>query len=282
MAEEGAGPKSPFWPSSANTNTARSSRPTSSWTPKLCGECHKDIYEQWKSSMHHFASFNNQFYRKSIEYMQDVGGHAGRASGAPAATITPSSSTAASTGPSRSRSTRRKRRTASAACRATPSCTSAAAWATAISRSSTRRCTSWPPATTRTSAQLDYFLTYLNPEPHRQHVHEAVHAAGSAEYLRHLPQGAPRRAGEQLPLGARLQRLRQLAGQRRLGPGRAVVLLPAEVVRPAPIATCRWSTRTIPAIATARSTRTASRRPTRRSPYVNQDAGAAAARPRSS
>ena len=35
-----------------------------------CGECHKDIYEQWKGSAHHFASFNNQFYRKSIEYMQ--------------------------------------------------------------------------------------------------------------------------------------------------------------------------------------------------------------------
>ena len=43
---------------------------------ELCGKCHKDIYEQWKCSMHHFASFNNQFYRKSIEYMQDVVGHA--------------------------------------------------------------------------------------------------------------------------------------------------------------------------------------------------------------
>src|SRR4029077_21035268 len=39
-----------------------------------CGSCHKDIYEQWNSSAHHFASFNNQFYRKSIEYMQSVGG----------------------------------------------------------------------------------------------------------------------------------------------------------------------------------------------------------------
>src|ERR1017187_9068948 len=37
-----------------------------------CGECHKDIYEQWKSSVHHFASFNNQFYRKAIEYMQST------------------------------------------------------------------------------------------------------------------------------------------------------------------------------------------------------------------
>src|ERR1019366_3236600 len=41
---------------------------------EACGNCHKDIYQQWKSSMHHFASFNNQFYRKSIEYMQDVVG----------------------------------------------------------------------------------------------------------------------------------------------------------------------------------------------------------------
>ena len=56
---------------------AASSLPTSSWIPKLCGECHKDIYEQWKSSMHHFASFNNQFYRKSIEYMQERQRHAG-------------------------------------------------------------------------------------------------------------------------------------------------------------------------------------------------------------
>jgi tetratricopeptide (TPR) repeat protein len=41
---------------------------------EACGRCHKDIYEQWKGSMHHFASFNNQFYRKSIEYMQSVVG----------------------------------------------------------------------------------------------------------------------------------------------------------------------------------------------------------------
>ena len=39
-----------------------------------CGECHVDIYEQWQSSMHRFSSFNNQFYRKSIEYMQETAG----------------------------------------------------------------------------------------------------------------------------------------------------------------------------------------------------------------
>jgi hypothetical protein len=74
MAEEGAGPKSPFWPSSSNTNTGKIIPSNFFMDSKLCGECHKDIYEQWQSSMHHFASFNNQFYRKSIEYMQDIAG----------------------------------------------------------------------------------------------------------------------------------------------------------------------------------------------------------------
>jgi hypothetical protein len=37
-----------------------------------CQRCHNDIYQQWQSSAHRFSSFNNQWYRKSIEYMQDV------------------------------------------------------------------------------------------------------------------------------------------------------------------------------------------------------------------
>ncbi len=37
-----------------------------------CKRCHEDIYNQWYSSVHHFSSFNNQWYRKSIEYMQDT------------------------------------------------------------------------------------------------------------------------------------------------------------------------------------------------------------------
>jgi tetratricopeptide (TPR) repeat protein len=39
-----------------------------------CKRCHADIYNEWYSSAHHFSSFNNQWYRKSIEYMQDVVG----------------------------------------------------------------------------------------------------------------------------------------------------------------------------------------------------------------
>ncbi len=74
MNEEGGGPQSPFFPSSARTNVGGIIPSNFFMDSEACGRCHKDIYEQWKSSMHHFASFNNQFYRKSIEYMQDVVG----------------------------------------------------------------------------------------------------------------------------------------------------------------------------------------------------------------
>jgi tetratricopeptide (TPR) repeat protein len=74
MDGEGAGPKSPFFPSSANTNVNGIIPSPFFMDSELCGTCHVDIYNQWKSSSHHFASFNNQFYRKSIEYMQDVVG----------------------------------------------------------------------------------------------------------------------------------------------------------------------------------------------------------------
>src|SRR3954470_844338 len=72
MDEEGAGPTSPFFPSAADTNVHRTIPADFFMTSQSCGRCHKDIYEQWKSSMHHFSSFNNQWYRKSIEYMQDT------------------------------------------------------------------------------------------------------------------------------------------------------------------------------------------------------------------
>jgi len=74
MAGEGGGPQSPFFPSSAKTNVGGIIPSNFFMDSKACGECHKEIYQQWQSSAHHFASFNNQFYRKSIEYMQSVVG----------------------------------------------------------------------------------------------------------------------------------------------------------------------------------------------------------------
>jgi tetratricopeptide (TPR) repeat protein len=74
MEGEGGGPGSPFFPSSAKTNVGGIIPSNFFMDSQACGECHKDIFDQWNSSAHHFASFNNQFYRKSIEYMQEVVG----------------------------------------------------------------------------------------------------------------------------------------------------------------------------------------------------------------
>ena len=75
MEEEGAGADSPFFPSSARSNTGDLIPSDFFLTSETCGRCHPDIYDQWNDSAHHFASFNNQWYRKSIEYMQDVVGN---------------------------------------------------------------------------------------------------------------------------------------------------------------------------------------------------------------
>ena len=72
MEQEGGGVSSPFFPSSAVTNTGGLIPSDFFLDSQVCGDCHKDVYEQWSSSMHHFSSFNNQFYRKAIEYMQEV------------------------------------------------------------------------------------------------------------------------------------------------------------------------------------------------------------------
>jgi tetratricopeptide (TPR) repeat protein len=72
MDEEGMGPSGPFFPSSSETNVGGIIPANFFMTSASCGRCHKDIYDQWNSSAHHFSSFNNQWYRKSIEYMQDV------------------------------------------------------------------------------------------------------------------------------------------------------------------------------------------------------------------
>src|SRR5215831_11400785 len=72
MEGEGAGPDKPFFPSSAETNVGGTIPSTFFMTSKECARCHKEIYDQWNSSVHQFGSFNNQWYRKSVEYMQDV------------------------------------------------------------------------------------------------------------------------------------------------------------------------------------------------------------------
>ena len=66
------GQKGPFHPAGIHTSTGGRIPSDFFMTSERCGDCHKDIYQQWSESAHHFSSFNNQWYRKSIEYMQDV------------------------------------------------------------------------------------------------------------------------------------------------------------------------------------------------------------------
>jgi Tfp pilus assembly protein PilF len=72
MNGEGDGPDGPFFPSSAQVHGEQKIPSKFFMESDSCKRCHQDIYNQWFSSAHHFSSFNNQWYRKSIEYMQDT------------------------------------------------------------------------------------------------------------------------------------------------------------------------------------------------------------------
>ncbi len=72
MNGEGDGPEGPFFPSSAQVYGNQKIPSKFFMESDSCKRCHEDIYNQWFSSAHHFSSFNNQWYRKSIEYMQDT------------------------------------------------------------------------------------------------------------------------------------------------------------------------------------------------------------------
>ena len=74
MDQEGDGASGPFFPSSAQVYGQRKIPSRFFMESASCQRCHADVYRQWFSSMHHFSSFNNQWYRKSVEYMQDTVG----------------------------------------------------------------------------------------------------------------------------------------------------------------------------------------------------------------
>src|SRR5258706_5193956 len=74
MNAEGDGPEGAFFPSSAQVYGKQKIPSKFFMESDSCKRCHEDIYNQWFSSVHHFSSFNNQWYRKSIEYMQDTVG----------------------------------------------------------------------------------------------------------------------------------------------------------------------------------------------------------------
>jgi len=74
MEKEGDGPQGAFFPSSAQVVSGGHIPSKFFMESDSCKRCHEDVYNDWYASAHHFSSFNNQWYRKSIEYMQDVVG----------------------------------------------------------------------------------------------------------------------------------------------------------------------------------------------------------------
>jgi tetratricopeptide (TPR) repeat protein len=68
------GKDGPFHPASLETSTRGRIPSAFFMTSQRCADCHPDIFRQWSESAHRFSSFNNQWYRKSIEYMQEVVG----------------------------------------------------------------------------------------------------------------------------------------------------------------------------------------------------------------
>ncbi len=73
-SEAMGGASGPFFPSSAETLDGATIPSKFFMGSEECGRCHTDIYDHWESSAHRKASFNNQWYRKSIEYMQKAVG----------------------------------------------------------------------------------------------------------------------------------------------------------------------------------------------------------------
>ncbi len=74
MNGEGDGPDGSFFPSSAQVYGNQKIPSKFFMQSDSCKRCHEDIYNQWFSSAHHYSSFNNQWYRKAVEYMQDTVG----------------------------------------------------------------------------------------------------------------------------------------------------------------------------------------------------------------
>lgn len=72
MDQEGAGRSGEFFPSAGETLTGKTVPQDFFMDSQACERCHADIYREWFGSMHHFSSFNNQWYRQAIVYMQDT------------------------------------------------------------------------------------------------------------------------------------------------------------------------------------------------------------------
>lgn len=69
----------PYYPSQARTQGADSVDPAALADVRQCGGCHREAVKQWASSAHAHASFDNPWYRASVESLrEEVGFRASR------------------------------------------------------------------------------------------------------------------------------------------------------------------------------------------------------------
>jgi len=64
----------PFAPSTVSTPAQKNISSSAFLNSASCGRsrCHPDVYNQWQSSAHHYSSYNNPWYRKSVEYLLET------------------------------------------------------------------------------------------------------------------------------------------------------------------------------------------------------------------
>ena len=265
------------FPSSGDTNVHRTIPANFFMTSASCGRCHTDIYEQWKSSTHHFSSFNNQWYRKSIEYMQDTVGTK------PSKWCAGCHDHAVFFNGRFDRPIKEQIDTPEAqAGLACTSCHSITHVRSTMGQGDFE--IEYPPLHDLAASDRPILrfihdqLTYIDPQPHRRHLSQAVPSGTDARVLLQLSQSPPRRTGEPYRWfrGFNDYDNWQASAYRAKGRARSTI---RRNRRSAPIATCRWSIRTIRPRRTGkiRSHRFAAANTAL--PFVNGDAGAAQSGP---
>jgi hypothetical protein len=77
LAAEGRLRQQGFPPSLVRARGQAAVRAQAFGNSEYCGNCHRDIYQQWSASAHHFSSFNNPFYRKvALDVLEHKGDRA--------------------------------------------------------------------------------------------------------------------------------------------------------------------------------------------------------------
>ena len=219
------GTDGPFFPSSAETEHGGLIPEEFFLESDKCGRCHGDITHQWSESAHRFASFNNPWYRRSIEYMQSVVG------------VTPSKWCAGCHDHAVLFSGQMDRPVAEIVDRPSASAGLGCVSCHAITRvkdtmGNAGFVIEYPEMHDLAASEdplirtLHDLVIHLDPEPHRQAFLKTAPHRRQLGVLLHLPQGASRPARQRLPLAPGFQQLRQLAGERGFGRRRALVLLP--------------------------------------------------------